>query len=136
MMYMYTHVHGCSATSVMSNSLRPHGLCSLPGSSVHGILQARILEWVVVPSSKGTSQPRDRTLVLYVSCIGRRNLLPLAPAGKSCICMYPYICTNSNIKTVYTIMLTLSVAFFSIYLLRLFSFFLLIMHYFYKQKKC
>ena len=33
--------------------------CSPPGSSVHGILQARILEWVAMPSSKGSSQPRD-----------------------------------------------------------------------------
>ena len=33
--------------------------CSLPGSSVHGIFQARILEWVVIPFSRGTSQPRD-----------------------------------------------------------------------------
>ena len=32
---------------------------SLPGSSVHGILQARILDWVAVPSSRGSSQPRD-----------------------------------------------------------------------------
>ena len=34
--------------------------CSLPGSSVHGILQARILEWVVVFFSRDSSQPRDR----------------------------------------------------------------------------
>ena len=40
--------------------------CSPPDSSVHGILQARILEWVTVLFSKGSSQPRDRTLV---SCI-------------------------------------------------------------------
>ena len=33
--------------------------CSLPGSSVHGISQARILEWVAVPSSRGSSQPSD-----------------------------------------------------------------------------
>ena len=45
--------------------------CSPPGSSVHGILQARILEWVVLPSSRGSSQPRDRTLVSSVSCIDR-----------------------------------------------------------------
>ena len=38
--------------------------CSLPGFSVHGILQARILEWVAVPSSRGLSQPRDQTRVL------------------------------------------------------------------------
>ena len=37
--------------------------CSLPGSSVHGILQARILEWVAIPLSRGSSQPRDRTWV-------------------------------------------------------------------------
>ena len=35
--------------------------CSLPGSSVHGILQARILEWVVIPFSRRSSQPRDWT---------------------------------------------------------------------------
>ena len=42
---------------------------SLPGSSVHGILQARILEWVAIPFSRGSSQPRDQTLV---SCIAGR----------------------------------------------------------------
>ena len=45
--------------------------CSLPGSSVHGILQARILEWVAMTSSTGSSQPRNRTLISYVSCIDR-----------------------------------------------------------------
>ena len=48
--------------------------CSPRGSSVHGILQARILEWVAMPSSRGSSQPRDRTCVSYDSCIGRRVL--------------------------------------------------------------
>ena len=42
--------------------------CSLPGSSVHEILQARILEWVVISSSRESSSPRDR---MRVSCIGR-----------------------------------------------------------------
>ena len=40
--------------------------CSSPASSVHGILQARILEWVAIPFSKGSFRPRDRT---WVSCI-------------------------------------------------------------------
>ena len=40
--------------------------CSLPGSSVCGILQARIVEWVAIPFSGGSSQPRDQT---WVSCI-------------------------------------------------------------------
>ena len=42
--------------------------CSLQGSFPHGISQARILEWVAVPSSRGSSQPRDQT---HISCIGR-----------------------------------------------------------------
>ena len=45
--------------------------CSLPGSSVQGILQARILEWVAIPSSRGSSQPRVRTHISYISCTGR-----------------------------------------------------------------
>ena len=47
---------------------------SLPGSSFHGILQARILEWIAVPSSWGSSQPRDQTRVSFVSGIGRHVL--------------------------------------------------------------
>ena len=39
----------------------------LPGSSVHGILQTRILEWVAVPFSRGSSQPRDRTQVFHIA---------------------------------------------------------------------
>ena len=45
--------------------------CSLPGSSVHGILQPRILEWVALPFSRGSSLPRDWTCVSYVSCTGK-----------------------------------------------------------------
>ena len=44
--------------------------CSLPGSSVHGILQARILEWVAISFSRGSSRPRDRTRVSHI--VGRR----------------------------------------------------------------
>ena len=44
---------------------------SPPGSSVHGVLQAGILEWVAMPSSRGSSRLRDRTQISYVSCIGR-----------------------------------------------------------------
>ena len=40
--------------------------CSPPSSSVHGVLQARILEWVAIPFSRESSQSRDRT---WVSCI-------------------------------------------------------------------
>ena len=47
-------------------------VCGPPGSSVHGISQARILELVAISSSMGSSQPRDRTCISYVSCIGRQ----------------------------------------------------------------
>ena len=46
--------------------------CSLPGSSVHGILQVRILQWVATSFSRGSFQIRDRTHVSYVSCIGKQ----------------------------------------------------------------
>ena len=51
--------------AVMSDSCNPMD-CSLPGCSVHGILQAKILEWVTFPFSRGSSQPRGQT---QVSCI-------------------------------------------------------------------
>ena len=41
--------------------------CSLPGSSVHRILQARILKWVTIPFSRGSSQPRDQTQVSHIA---------------------------------------------------------------------
>ena len=47
---------------------------SPPGSSVHGILRARTLEWVAISSSRGSSGARDQTCIFYVSCIGRRAL--------------------------------------------------------------
>ena len=52
--------------------------CSPPDSSVHGILQARVLDWVVILASKGSSQkPRDWTGFSCDSCIGRQILWPL-----------------------------------------------------------
>ena len=62
---------------------------SLPGSSVHWILQAKILEWVAAPSSKGSSQPRDQTQVSYVSCTGRCVLYNWSYLGisKESICL-------------------------------------------------
>ena len=55
--------------SVVSDSLQPMD-CSLLSSSVHGILQARMLEWVAISFSRGSSLPRDRTQVYYIA--GRR----------------------------------------------------------------
>ena len=50
-------------------TLQPHGLCHLPVSSVHGILQARILAWVAIPFSRESFQLRAQT---HVSCIEGR----------------------------------------------------------------
>ena len=55
--------------------------CSPPVSSVHEILQARIPEWVAMPSSRGSSQPRGRTQVSCVSCICRWVLYYLHHLG-------------------------------------------------------
>ena len=66
----------CFGLSVVSNSCDPRD-CSLPGSSVHVILQARILEWAAMPSSRGSSRPGDWTLV---SCLVSRSL-PLSHQG-------------------------------------------------------
>ena len=41
--------------------------CSLPGSSIHGTLQARISKWVAMPSSRGSSPSRDRTQVSHIA---------------------------------------------------------------------
>ena len=48
--------------------------CSPPGSSVHGISQARILEWVAISYPKGSSRPRDQTSIACISRIGRQIL--------------------------------------------------------------
>ena len=48
--------------------------CSPPGSSVHGILQATILEWVAMSSSRGSSPPRNQTHISCVSCTGKQIL--------------------------------------------------------------
>ena len=45
---------------------------SQPGPSVHGIFQTRILEWVTISSSRGSSRPRDRTHISCISCTGRQ----------------------------------------------------------------
>ena len=63
--------------------------CSLPGSSVHEILQARVLEWVATPSSRGSSRPRDWA---SVSCIAGRFFTTELPGKPSSFSyMYVYI---------------------------------------------
>ena len=70
-------VRACLVTSVLSDSLWPMDY-SPPDSSVHGILQARILELFAMPSSRGSSQPRDHTQAWY----WQAGSWPLVPPGK------------------------------------------------------
>ena len=70
--------------------------CSLPGSSVHGILQARILEWVAMPSSRGSFQTRDQTHVSCVSWIAGRFFIT-EPSRKPYI-YHTYILKEKEIE--------------------------------------
>ena len=69
--------------------------CSPPGSSVHGILRAGILEWVAMPSSRGSSRPRDRT---WVFCIDRQILHRPSDQG-SPICSNNMPLSPNNIRS-------------------------------------
>ena len=57
----------------MSDSLQPMNY-RIPGSSVHGILPSRTLEYGATSSSRGSSQPKDQNHISYVSCISRQIL--------------------------------------------------------------
>ena len=83
---VYAHIHACEyegeTCSVVSNSLWPHGLYS----TVPGILQARVLEWVAFPFSRGSSQPRDPSR----SHALQADSLPADPQGKP-MCEYDFM---------------------------------------------
>ena len=69
--------------------------CSPPGPSVHGTSQGRILEWVAVPSSRGSSRPKDRTQVSCMFCTEPRGKAGwVAPNSQTaqtfCLCDPPH----------------------------------------------
>ena len=75
--------------SVVSNSCNPTDR-SPPASSVHGILQATILEWVTLPFSKRFSQPRDRTQVSHIA--GRFFTIWAISETGVCMCVCVCVC--------------------------------------------
>ena len=82
--------------------------CSLPSSSVHGISQARILEWVAISFSRGSSPPRDRTCVSFISS---RLFTDWATSGGSptMLCWFlPY--TDMNQPRVYILMVVILIS--------------------------
>ena len=72
--------------------------CSPPGSSIHGILQPRIPDWVAMPSSMGSSQPRDRTHISSDSCIAGR-FFTVETLGKPCTSSFLMNLTSQLILT-------------------------------------
>ena len=94
--YIHTYIHVCPVSSVMSDSLQPKDF-SLPGSSVCGILQARILEWVAMPLSRGSSWPSNwmQFLLCLLHC---RWILYHWATGKA----YTHTHTHTHTHTLYT----------------------------------
>ena len=90
---MYVCVHVCVCVYDQSLSCvwlyaSPYGLCGPPGSSVHGILQARILEWVAISSSRGSSWPRDRAHIFCTSCtVADSSAEPPEKPPSLCVCV-------------------------------------------------
>ena len=80
------------AHSVMSNPLWPPWIIALPGSSVHGIFQARILEQVAISFSRRSPQPRDWTLCPLQLLHWKVGSLPAEPPGKPNI--IGYVCSK------------------------------------------
>ena len=74
---------------LVTDSATPQTVCSPPGSSIHGILQTRILEWVAIPFSRESSWPRDQT---RVSCI-RGGFYHLSPGEDHTSCFHLEILT-------------------------------------------
>ena len=68
---------------------------SPPGSSVHGIFLVRILEWVAVSFSRGSSQPRDRTHVSHLSCTAGRFYTTEPQSKPGCLGQHFPECTYS-----------------------------------------
>ena len=103
--HTHTHTHAYDCCSVTKSPLT---LCdpvdhSLSASSVHGILQARILEWVAISISRGASQPRDRT---WVSSIASDLLFhcgliyQLSYQGSPvCVCVCVCVCACTNLSS-------------------------------------
>ena len=81
-LFPYSHSRSISKTQSSHVHLCDLMDCSPPGSSFHGILQERILEWVAIPFSRGSSRFRDRT---WVSCIAGRFFITEPSGSPLCI---------------------------------------------------
>ena len=94
-LFPYIYMHVCVKLLQSFLTLCNPMDLSPPRSSVHGIFQTIILEWVDMPSSKGSSWPRDWKCISYVSCIGRCVLYHGHHLGSPPLHIY----SSSNIQT-------------------------------------
>ena len=69
--FMNMHHFHCHLVAQSCQTICDPMDCRPPGSSAHGVLQARIMEWVAMPSSRGSSRPRDGAHISYAPLIGR-----------------------------------------------------------------
>ena len=84
--YMYMHAQSLQLYPTLCDSMG----CSLPDSSVHGIFKARILDWVAIPSSRGSSWPRDRTHSVFCMFCSTSGFFT-AESPRKPICVYIHI---------------------------------------------
>ena len=87
-LYISLHAYVLSCFSCVQFRVTLWNIYSPPGSFVHGILQARILEWVVIPSSGGSSRPKDGTHISYI--LGR--FFPTSATWEACMCVCVCVC--------------------------------------------
>ena len=84
-------------------TLRPLG-CSPPGSSDHGILQARMLEWLAISSARGSAQPRGGSCISCSSCTGGQVLYQQCHLGSSFYLLVKSYC-SPHLKVIYLLYL-------------------------------
>ena len=89
-------MHVCS---VLSNSCDPMD-CNPPGSSLYGIFQARILEWIAIFPSRGSSWPKDRTCVSWVSCVAGRFFYHLRHWASKYLSVVHHVCRIYNVHCI------------------------------------
>ena len=104
--YVNVYAHMCIICLCCGAFMSDYLVCSLPGSSVHGIFQARILEYITIFSSRASSQSRDQTHISCSSALTGRFFTtepPKKPHARVracvCVCVYVYICVKNFITT-------------------------------------
>ena len=92
-LWIYSYLYAAAAQLLQScPALCDPMDCSLPGSPVHGISPARVLESVAMPSSRASSWPRDQTHISCISCIAGGFFTCWANWGNPSMCVCIYVC--------------------------------------------